>query len=57
MEKVLVEGDKGKIGQVFNNLLSNAVKFNSNGGRVQIDMAINEETAVVTCSDTGIGIP
>lgn len=56
-EKVLVEGDKGKIGQVFNNLLSNAVKFNANGGRVQIDIAINEETADVTCSDTGIGIP
>ncbi|HOO93042.1 MAG TPA: PAS domain S-box protein, partial [Opitutales bacterium] len=27
-DQILVEGDKGKLGQVFNNLLSNAVKFN-----------------------------
>ena len=56
-DKVLVEGDKGKIGQVFNNLLSNAVKFNQNGGKVQIDVSLTEDHADVTVSDTGIGIP
>lgn len=56
-EKVLVEGDKGKVGQVFNNLLSNAVKFNENGGKVQIDLNVTEENVEAVVSDTGIGIP
>ncbi|MBI5095056.1 MAG: response regulator [Candidatus Hydrogenedentes bacterium] len=56
-ETILVEGDKGKLGQVFNNLLSNAVKFNHNGGQVIIELRRGEETVDVTVSDTGIGIP
>ncbi len=55
--KVLVEGDKGKLGQVFNNLLSNAVKFNHNGGRVTVEIRTTDTTAEVSVSDTGIGIP
>jgi len=57
-DDVEVEGDKAKIGQVFDNLLSNAVKFNHNGGTITVqvrkDGAGNAEVAV---SDTGIGIP
>lgn len=56
-EPILVEGDKGKIGQAFNNLLSNAVKFNRNGGRVTVSLACGEDFAEVAVSDTGIGIP
>lgn len=54
---VLVEGDKSKLGQVFNNLLSNAVKFNQNGGRIDVRIAVGEDMAEVSVSDTGIGIP
>jgi len=56
-QPVLVEGDKGKLGQVFNNLLSNAVKFNDSGGRVDIDIRIEGDQVIVAVSDTGIGIP
>lgn len=56
-EPVLVEGDKGKLGQVCNNLLSNAVKFNDNGGRVTVDIRLSEDNVEVTVTDTGIGIP
>lgn len=56
-DPVLVDGDKGKLGQVFNNLLSNAVKFNSQGGRVAIDIEQGNGSIQVTVSDTGIGIP
>src|SRR5690606_23538996 len=56
-ESVLVEGDKGKMVQVFNNLLSNAVKFNEGGGRVWIEIKIDGAQASVSVSDTGIGIP
>ncbi len=54
---VLVEGDKGKMGQVFNNLLSNALKFNSPSGRVDVRLNVGPREVEVTVSDTGIGIP
>ncbi|MBI4559606.1 MAG: response regulator [Candidatus Hydrogenedentes bacterium] len=56
-DQILVEGDKGKMGQVFNNLLSNAVKFNKNGGSVTVEIRQSDETVNVAVSDTGIGIP
>ncbi len=54
---VMVEGDKGKIGQVFNNLLSNAVKFNRDGGEVSVLAELRHGTVSISVSDTGIGIP
>ncbi len=54
---ILVDGDKGKIIQVFNNLLSNAVKFNKNDGLVEIKIKIIENEVEVSIIDTGIGIP
>lgn len=56
-EPILVEGDREKMGQVFNNLLSNAVKFNKNGGEVLVEMKVTSGRVEVTVSDTGIGIP
>lgn len=53
---ILVEGDKGKLGQVFNNLLSNAVKFNQAGGTVTVTIDPTPESINVSVSDTGIGI-
>ncbi len=55
-DPILVEGDKGKMGQLFNNLLSNAVKFNKNGGRVDIEMKPTQYDVEITVRDTGIGI-
>ncbi|MCA1902185.1 MAG: response regulator [Candidatus Hydrogenedens sp.] len=54
---ILVDGDKGKILQVFNNLLSNAVKFNNNNGTVEVKLKIIEDEVEVSVTDTGIGIP
>ena len=54
---IMVDGDKGKMGQVFNNLLSNAVKFNSSGGTVTIEFISAQRTVEVRVKDTGIGIP
>ncbi|MGC9055200.1 MAG: sensor histidine kinase, partial [Candidatus Hydrogenedens sp.] len=54
---ILVDGDKGKIIQVFNNLLSNAVKFNKNEGSVEVRIKIIDEEVEVSVVDTGIGIP
>ncbi|MBW7864675.1 MAG: response regulator [Candidatus Hydrogenedentes bacterium] len=54
---VMVEGDKGKLGQVFNNLLSNAVKFNHPGGTVTVTVETRHGNAYIAVTDTGIGIP
>jgi PAS domain S-box-containing protein len=54
---VLVEGDKGKMGQVFTNLLSNAVKFNRAEGRVDVSLKLTTDFVEVSVTDTGIGIP
>ena len=54
---ITVEGDKSRLGQVFNNLLANAVKFNTNGGTVTVDVEVRKEDVRFSVIDTGIGIP
>jgi CheY-like chemotaxis protein len=56
-EPVFVEGDNGKLSQVFTNLLSNAVKFNHTGGRVTVTLVLSEDTVEARVADTGIGMP
>ncbi|HET6883985.1 MAG TPA: ATP-binding protein [Pirellulales bacterium] len=48
--------DKEKVDIVVSNLLSNAIKFTPSGGSVTIATKKNGERAVVSVSDTGIGI-
>jgi PAS domain S-box-containing protein len=55
--EILVDGDKGKLGQVFNNLLSNATKFNDKDGVVTVTLLVRDEAVDVSVSDTGIGMP
>ena len=52
----IVAGDPERLQQVFWNLLSNAIKFTPAGGRIEIDLTRSDGRAVVTVSDTGIGI-
>ncbi len=52
-----VEGDAGQLGRVLVNLLSNAVKFTPPGGAITMTAAAAGPAAVITVSDTGIGIP
>lgn len=42
---------------ILQNLLSNAVKYTPPGGRVTLEMRIENETLAIAVSDTGIGIP
>src|SRR5262249_40513805 len=51
-----VYGDAQRLQQIFWNLLTNAVKFTPRGGRVQVKLERIEAAAVLTVSDTGIGI-
>jgi PAS domain S-box-containing protein len=51
-----VMGDPLRLGQIVGNLLANAVKFTSTGGTVRASLAREGDDAVVTVTDTGIGI-
>jgi PAS domain S-box-containing protein len=51
-----VLGDPLRLGQIVTNLIANAVKFTSAGGRIRVSLTRAEGQAVVTVTDTGIGI-
>jgi signal transduction histidine kinase len=52
----LVNGDDGRLRQVFWNLLTNAIKFTPTGGSVNISLATDGDTVRISVRDTGIGI-
>ena len=54
---VSVVADRLRFKQILHNLLSNAVKFTPDGGKVRVDAAPRDRFAVISVSDTGIGIP
>jgi heavy metal sensor kinase len=51
-----IDGDEGRLRQVFINLLDNAIKYTPSGGKIAIQLAQQGDSAVVQISDTGIGI-
>ena len=51
-----VMADRARLMQVFTNLIVNAVKYNKPGGEVAINVSRKAKAAVVTITDTGIGM-
>ena len=61
---VIVSGDKcsclgieSVMEEILYNLLDNAIKYNREGGRAEIEIKDSKDKAIITVSDTGIGIP
>ena len=50
-----VNADRMRLRQIVDNLLSNAIKFTVAGGSVELSLAIENDAAVVSVRDTGIG--
>jgi len=48
--------DQGKIEQVLNNLIGNAIKFSRAGTTIEVQVSSDENEAVVSIQDEGIGI-
>ena len=51
-----VAGDPTRVRQIVWNLLSNAIKFTPAGGRVEVTLGREEESARISVADTGEGI-
>jgi len=57
LEDITVKGDRVKLRQLFLNLLENAIRYTASGGSIISAAVKRKDTAVVSVSDTGIGIP
>ncbi|GAA3341124.1 hypothetical protein GCM10020358_31290 [Amorphoplanes nipponensis] len=56
-DQVFVDGDARQLDRALRNLLGNAVKFTEAGGAITYRLRGTGGTAVLTVTDTGIGIP
>jgi len=53
---VPVRGDVAALRRALLNLVENAVKYTPPGGKVELDLVTGDGRAMLTVSDTGIGI-
>ena len=56
-DPVHARADAERLIQVLDNLLSNAVKYTPDGGRITVQLGVEDGWAVFRVSDTGMGIP
>ena len=56
-EPPFVDGDEGKLTQVFMNLIKNAAEAMPKGGTLSVHVAVEDRQLVVEIHDTGIGLP
>ncbi len=52
----VVTADAGRMQQVVWNLLANAVKFTARGGQVKVELRSQQDHAVISVADSGVGI-
>ncbi len=55
-EKMDIEGDPYRIGQVIDHLLSNAHSYTLPGGSIQVGLTCAASMVILTVQDTGVGI-
>ena len=55
-EKLIVNGDKDKLSEVFENIIGNALKFTPNNGTISIHFTTEKNTTAVRVTDSGPGI-
>ena len=51
-----VRGDWDRLSQVVTNLLTNAIRYNVDGGHVRVTTRTDGVTAILSVTDTGVGI-
>lgn len=56
-EEIMLRGDELRLRQMFLNLLGNAIKYTPSGGRIDIAVTMDRGFAILSITDTGVGIP
>jgi signal transduction histidine kinase len=56
LESTSVDGDPARLTQIVSSLLDNALKYTPAGGNIRISVAKDENEAILTVTDDGIGI-
>jgi signal transduction histidine kinase len=56
LEEIEITADKDLLSQVWINLIHNSIKFSSPGGEIEIKAFKTNGIAIITISDTGLGI-
>ncbi len=57
LDSVSIRGDAARLRQLFLNLIENAIKYSPPRGKVTFSLKRENDQAVVSIGDTGIGIP
>ena len=55
-DEVRVNGDASRLTQVISNLLNNSAKYSDAGSRIELTVAVEQQMAVISVWDDGIGI-
>ena len=55
-QPVVIQGDRQRLERVLDNLISNAIKYSPGGGPVDVVVLRDEEDAIVSVADQGVGI-
>ena len=57
VKKKILSLDIDKVEKIILNILSNAIKFTDTGGKIDINLYMQNEQVCISIKDTGIGIP
>ena len=57
VNKKILSLDIDKVEKIILNILSNAIKFTDTGGKIDINLYMENEQVCISIKDTGIGIP
>ena len=55
-DSCFVRGDWDRLSQVVTNLLTNSIRYNVEGGHVRVTTRMDGESAILSVTDTGVGI-
>ncbi|RSD26235.1 sensor histidine kinase [Mesobacillus subterraneus] len=55
--EVIINGDEGRVEQIFQNIIDNSICYTESGGTISIKLSQHSYGTMVEIRDTGIGIP
>lgn len=54
---IIINGDEGRLEQIFHNIIDNSIRYTESGGRISITLSKDAYGCKVEIKDTGTGIP